>query len=83
MKLIVDPQLRFADLAARVDAEGWQQAPDPTAPPPIIPGEPESADFKRGNAQLHDYFAQFVAAIAGTPSGGPSRSGRAGLRVAT
>lgn len=54
--LIVDRQLPFADLAARLRADGWQRSADPTAPPPILPGEPEIAEFERGNLQLHYHF---------------------------
>ncbi|MFP5391274.1 MAG: hypothetical protein ACLGI6_06970, partial [Gammaproteobacteria bacterium] len=56
MKLIIDPELSFAGLAVRLAAELWQQAPDPTAPLPIIPGEPESAEFRRGLLRLHYQF---------------------------
>ena len=54
--LIVDRQLPFADLAARLRADGWQRAADPTAPPPIIPGEPEIAEFERADSRLHYHF---------------------------
>jgi hypothetical protein len=54
--LIVDRQLPFAELAARLSADGWQRAADPTAPPPIIPGEPEIAEFERSDSRLHYHF---------------------------
>jgi len=59
--LVVDRHLAFADLAARLRAEGWQQADDPTAPTPLIEGEPEIAAFERADsghaeARLHYHF---------------------------
>jgi hypothetical protein len=54
--LIVDRQLPFAELAARLSADGWRRAADPTAPPPIFPDEPELADFERGDSHLHYHF---------------------------
>jgi sulfatase-modifying factor enzyme 1 len=54
--LIVDRELPFAELAARLSAEGWRRAEDPTAPPPIIAGEPEIADFERADLRLHYHF---------------------------
>ena len=51
--LIVDRQLPFADLAARLSADGWQRAADPTAPPSIIPGEPEFVAWQREDSRLH------------------------------
>lgn len=54
--LIVDRQLPFADLAARLRADGWQRAADPTAPPPLIEGEPEVVEFRRADSRLHYRF---------------------------
>ena len=54
--LIVDRRLPFADLATRLRAEGWQPATDPTAPSPLIEGEPEFAEFRRLDARLHYQF---------------------------
>ena len=54
--LIVDRQLPFAELAARLHADGWRRAADPTAPPPIIAGEPEVAEFERADSRLHYHF---------------------------
>ncbi|GAB4214987.1 MAG: hypothetical protein OHK0022_54340 [Roseiflexaceae bacterium] len=40
----------FADLSERLIALGWLRAPDPTAPEPFIPGEPDLAEWHRPNA---------------------------------
>lgn len=54
--LIVDRRLPFAELASKVSAEGWQRAADPTAPPPIIEGEPEFVEWRREDSQLRYRF---------------------------
>ncbi|WP_223164719.1 formylglycine-generating enzyme family protein [Massilia mucilaginosa] len=54
--LIVDRRLPFADLAARLYAEGWQRAADPTAPSPLIEDEPEFVEFQRLGARLYYQF---------------------------
>ncbi|VTU19989.1 Formylglycine-generating sulfatase enzyme [Variovorax sp. PBS-H4] len=54
--LIVDRRLVFADMAARLQAGGWQLAADATAPPPLIEGEPEAAQFQRAGARLQYHF---------------------------
>ena len=54
--LIVDRQLPFTELAARLHAEGWQREADPTAPPPLIEGEPEIVQFRRADSRLHYHF---------------------------
>jgi hypothetical protein len=54
--LIVDRRLPFADLAARLRADGWQRAADPTSPSPLIEDEPEFVEFRRLDARLHYYF---------------------------
>jgi hypothetical protein len=54
--LIIDRQLPFADMAARLRADGWQRAADPTAPPPLIEDEPEAVEFQRADSRLHYHF---------------------------
>ena len=54
--LVVDRQVPFTELAARLHAEGWQREADPTAPPPLIEGEPEIVQFRRADARLHYHF---------------------------
>lgn len=54
--IIVDRELPFSDLAVRLSVDGWRRAADPTAPPPIIPGEPEIAEFERADSRLHYHF---------------------------
>jgi hypothetical protein len=51
--LIVDRQLPFAELASTLRDDGWQRAADPTAPPSLIPGEPEFVKWQREDSQLH------------------------------
>jgi hypothetical protein len=52
-----DPELTFAALAARLQAQGWLRADDPTAPSPLIAGEPETVQFVRNGARLQYDFA--------------------------
>ncbi|HEU4325844.1 MAG TPA: SUMF1/EgtB/PvdO family nonheme iron enzyme [Roseiflexaceae bacterium] len=40
----------FPELAAALAALGWLRMPDPTAPEPFIPGEPELAEWRRRDA---------------------------------
>lgn len=54
--LIINGPLSFADLAARLRDEGWQRVADPTAPSPLIEGEPEIAEFERTGVRLHCHF---------------------------
>jgi hypothetical protein len=50
--LVIDRGLSFAELLARLNASGWQRTADPSAPSPIIEGEPEIAEFTRGELRL-------------------------------
>jgi hypothetical protein len=54
--LIVDRQMPFTALAARLHAAGWQREADPTAPPPLIEGEPEIVEFRRAESRLRYHF---------------------------
>ncbi len=54
--LIVDRRLPFSELAARLHAEGWQREADPTAPMPLVEGEPEIVQFRRADSRLHYHF---------------------------
>ena len=54
--LIVDRQLPFTEIAARLHAAGWRREADPTAPPPLIEGEPEIVEFRRADSRLHYHF---------------------------
>lgn len=49
-RLVLIPELRFADLAALLGQRGWQLAH--RAADPLIPGEPEHASFERGGARM-------------------------------
>jgi hypothetical protein len=54
--LVVDHALTFAGLAAQLDAAGWQRDPDPTAPEPLLPGEPEDAEWHDDATRLRYHF---------------------------
>ena len=54
--LIVDHSFPFAELAARLQAAGWRRAPDPTAPEPIVAGEPETGEWLGEEARIHYHF---------------------------
>lgn len=43
--LVIAPTFSFAEVKRRMEAAGWARDPDPTAPSPILPGEPELASW--------------------------------------
>jgi len=60
MRTVLQRGLRFAEIAALAEAEGWRSVPIPGLRPPLIPGEPELARFERGNEIL---LARFNPAV--------------------
>jgi hypothetical protein len=47
---LILPTIGLPQLDVALAALGWLRAPDPTAPAPLIPGEPELAEWRRRNA---------------------------------
>jgi hypothetical protein len=66
---VVAPERTFEALAADLRALGWQR--DDTAPftPPLVPGEPELAGFRRGEASLVYTFNPVVRLRVLSPRG--------------
>src|SRR3954471_14349024 len=60
MMTVLQRGLRFAEIAALAEAEGWRTVPITGLRPPLIPGEPELARFERGNEIL---IARFNPAV--------------------
>lgn len=54
--LIINPALGFTDLSTTLTAAGWEHQPDPTAPAPLIPDEPELAAWARNDSRLSYRF---------------------------
>ena len=60
MRTVLQRRLRFAEVAALAEAEGWRPVPIPGLRPPLVPGEPELARFERGDEIL---LARFNPAV--------------------
>ena len=54
-RLVLDPGVRFAELEARLENGGWIRRPSTTTLPPILPGEPELAQWRSQSDVLLTY----------------------------
>jgi hypothetical protein len=50
-RLILDPDLRFSELEKQLELGGWIRRPARTVLPPILPGEPELAQWASGSGE--------------------------------
>jgi hypothetical protein len=50
--LVLRPEFDFPSLASLLDRRGWRRVPDPEAPEPAVPGEPELAAWSRDGARI-------------------------------
>jgi hypothetical protein len=57
--LVLRPDVPFSRVAAVLDGLGWAGGPS-TSLPPLIPGEPEAAWFRRGDASVDYEFDPVV-----------------------
>jgi len=72
MTTVLARGLRFADIAALAEGQGWRAVPIPGLRAPLIPGEPELARFERGDEVL---LARFNPAVGLRVLDGPPLPG--------
>jgi hypothetical protein len=69
--LVLRPEYPFALVAPVLETQGWRRVPDPEAPEPAIPGEPELAAWTRDGAQLSYAFNPAIGLRTLTVRGQP------------
>lgn len=73
--LVIRPECGFERIAAALARAGWERAPDTSAAPPLVPGEPEFASWSRGEEGRVSYTFNPVARLRVLVFYGPGAAG--------